>query len=156
CRYSGVAWYFRKTSSQSVCDSGGRVPTSGFHSTMDSPECVRRVTPPTTTIMKTSAQHAASQPAICLAFVRTGSNGSNERKADRWLARRMLRAGLHDGGGRRRDASHALRAVHGRMETAGRDPASAVANGLGGGFSEIPGDSRVPAREQGHGARRVQ
>src|SRR5438034_624300 len=35
----------------------------GCHSTMDKPECVRRVTPPTTTIAKTSAQQRKSQAA---------------------------------------------------------------------------------------------
>ena len=36
----------------------------GCHSVIDRPECVSRVTPPTTTIAKTSAQHASSQYAI--------------------------------------------------------------------------------------------
>ena len=40
---------------------GGSVPTIGCHSVIDSPECVRRVTPPTTTIANTSTQQAASQ-----------------------------------------------------------------------------------------------
>ena len=43
--------------------SGGSVPTIGCHSTIDRPECVRRVMPPTTTITNTSAQHASSQSA---------------------------------------------------------------------------------------------
>ena len=38
---------------------GGSVPTIGCHSTIDRPECVRRVTPPTTTIGNTRAQQAA-------------------------------------------------------------------------------------------------
>ena len=36
----------------------------GCHSTIDSPECVRRVTPPTTTIANNIAQHASNQMAI--------------------------------------------------------------------------------------------
>jgi hypothetical protein len=57
------------------------VPTIGCHSTIDKPECVRRVMPPTTTIAKTSAQHTSSHcghlPAVagciecCAVRVRT-------------------------------------------------------------------------------------
>ena len=36
----------------------------GCHSVIDSPECVSRVTPPTTTIANTSAQQINSQAAI--------------------------------------------------------------------------------------------
>ena len=43
--------------------SGGSVPTIGCHSVIDSPECVSRVTPPTTTIANTSAQQTNSQAA---------------------------------------------------------------------------------------------
>ena len=39
------------------------MPTIGCHSTIDSPECVSRVTPPTTTIANTSAQQTSSQIA---------------------------------------------------------------------------------------------
>ena len=39
---------------------GGSVPTIGCHSVIDNPECVSRVTPPTTTIANTSRQHTAS------------------------------------------------------------------------------------------------
>ena len=47
-----------------VSESGGSVPTIGCHSVIDRPECVSRVTPPTTTIAKTSAQQTNSQTAI--------------------------------------------------------------------------------------------
>ena len=43
--------------------SGGTVPTSGCHSTIDSPEWVSRVTPPTTTMANTIAAHNSSQRA---------------------------------------------------------------------------------------------
>src|SRR5665213_2470766 len=39
-------------------------PISGRHSTIESPECVSRVMPPTTTIAKTSAQQARSHAAM--------------------------------------------------------------------------------------------
>jgi hypothetical protein len=38
-----------------VCDSGGTIPVTGFHSTMDRPDCVSRVAPPTTTMANTRA-----------------------------------------------------------------------------------------------------
>ena len=40
------------------------MPLTGFHSTMDSPEWVSRVTPPRTTMTKTMAQQVSSQKAI--------------------------------------------------------------------------------------------
>ena len=43
---------------------GGIVPTSGCHSTIESPESVSLVTPPTTTMAKTRAQHMSNQIAI--------------------------------------------------------------------------------------------
>ena len=39
------------------------VPTIGCHSTIDKPECVSRVIPPTTTIANTRAQQISSQTA---------------------------------------------------------------------------------------------
>ena len=58
CWYSGVAWYLANAACQSASESGGSVPTIGCHSVIESPECVSRVTPPTTTIANTIAQHA--------------------------------------------------------------------------------------------------
>ncbi len=63
CRYSGVARYLSNATRQSCSVSGGSVPTIGCHSVIDSPEWVRRVTPPTTIIAKTSRQQARSQTA---------------------------------------------------------------------------------------------
>src|SRR5205809_622440 len=48
CRYSGVSLYFANVCSHCASDSGGIAPTIGCHSVIDKPECVRRVTPPTT------------------------------------------------------------------------------------------------------------
>src|SRR3954463_12395970 len=41
-------------------------PTSGAHSTIERPECVRRVMPPTMTIANTREQQISSQTATCL------------------------------------------------------------------------------------------
>src|SRR3990172_8321648 len=64
CRNSGVSWYLTNASRHCSSLSGGRVPTMGCHSTMESPEWVRRVTPPTTIIRKTVKQQMSSQAAI--------------------------------------------------------------------------------------------
>ena len=48
---------------QSDSDIGGSVPTIGCHSVIDNPECVRRVTPPTTIMANTSAQHSNNHAA---------------------------------------------------------------------------------------------
>ncbi len=66
CRYSGVSWYLSNASCHAASESGGSVPTIGCHSTIDRPEWVSRVTPPTTTIANTSAQHTSSHAATCL------------------------------------------------------------------------------------------
>ena len=62
-RYSGVCRYFSNTVCQSASESGGTVPTSGCHSTIESPEWVSRVTPPTTTIAATASAHTRSHVA---------------------------------------------------------------------------------------------
>src|SRR5215470_9199279 len=65
-RYSGICWYFANSVVQSAADSGGTTPTTGFHSVIESPDNVSRVTPPTTTIKKINPQqrksHAATEP----------------------------------------------------------------------------------------------
>src|SRR5215813_13659634 len=62
-RYSGISWYFANAADQSAADSGGTTPTTGCHSVIDKPDNVSRVTPPTTTIKKISAQQAKSHSA---------------------------------------------------------------------------------------------
>src|SRR5262252_4256969 len=62
-RYSGTSLYFANSTAQSAAESGGRTPTTGFHSVIDKPERVSRVMPPITTIKKISAQQASSQAA---------------------------------------------------------------------------------------------
>jgi hypothetical protein len=59
--YSGVAWYWANATFHCASVRGGKVPTIGCHSVIDRPECVRRVTPPTTTMANTSAQQTSSQ-----------------------------------------------------------------------------------------------
>src|SRR3972149_6944201 len=56
--YSGVCLYLSKVASHCGALSGGIAPMMGSHSTIERPERVRRVTPPRTTLMKTSAQQA--------------------------------------------------------------------------------------------------
>src|SRR5215831_3798091 len=63
-RYSGTFWYLANSAAQSVGESGGTMPISGFHSVIERPERVSRVMPPTTTIRKISPQQRNSHAAI--------------------------------------------------------------------------------------------
>ena len=60
CWYCVVAWYFSNSASQVLSLTGGIVPVTGLHSTMDSPDSVSRVAPPTSRVAKTSAATAHS------------------------------------------------------------------------------------------------
>src|SRR5512139_1021284 len=71
CLYSGVSLYFSKLSSHCASFSGGKVPRIGCHSTIDNPERVRRVMPPTTINMNSSVQQTSSQIATCLRILRS-------------------------------------------------------------------------------------
>ena len=62
-RYSGVSWYLSNSSSQCASLNGGSVPSSSRHSTMDRPERVRRVVPPSTTMKKIIAATMSSHRA---------------------------------------------------------------------------------------------
>ena len=53
--HSGVSRYFANSRSQSSAPNGGKTPVTRFHSVMLSPLSVRRVMPPTTTMVKTRA-----------------------------------------------------------------------------------------------------
>src|SRR5687768_3598914 len=50
------------------------VPTMGCHSTMDSPEWVSRVTPPTTTMANTRAQQTSNQMAMGFCMIKLKVN----------------------------------------------------------------------------------
>src|ERR1700726_4858777 len=65
-RYSGICRYFANSEAQSPADSGGTMPITGFHSVIDRPERVSRVTPPTTTIRKINPQQRNSHAVIGL------------------------------------------------------------------------------------------
>src|SRR5262249_15530484 len=54
CWYCGIAWYFSNSACHALSDRGGSAPVTGFHSVMESPDSVRRVAPPTSTMAKTS------------------------------------------------------------------------------------------------------
>jgi len=62
-RNSGDWRYLAKTSSHSAWLSGGTIPKIGSHSTIESPEPVSRVMPPSTTMAKTRPAHRASHSA---------------------------------------------------------------------------------------------
>ena len=62
--YSGIAWYFSNSDCHAASDIGGRAPVTGFHSVIDRPESVSRVSPPTSTIAATIAAMTSSHAAI--------------------------------------------------------------------------------------------
>src|ERR1051326_4040449 len=63
--YCGMRWYLWNASIQSAVESGGTAPTIGSHSVIESPEPVRRVSPPMVTmaaiIRATTTSH---QPTV--------------------------------------------------------------------------------------------
>ena len=59
-RYCGMAWYFSNSACQAGASSGGTTPVTGFHSTIDRPDSVSRVAPPTTKVRTISAATARS------------------------------------------------------------------------------------------------
>src|SRR6185437_14330257 len=60
-RYCGIAWYFVNSLCQSLSDSGGRTPVTGFHSTIERPDSVSRVAPPMMSVAKIMAAAQNSQ-----------------------------------------------------------------------------------------------
>src|SRR5262245_12080943 len=59
-RYCGIALYLSNSACQDGASSGGSTPVTGFHSTIESPDSVSRVAPPTTTVTTISAATASS------------------------------------------------------------------------------------------------
>ena len=57
--YCGMVLYLSNSACHCACDSGGTTPVTGFHSTIERPDCVSRVAPPTTTMANTSAARQA-------------------------------------------------------------------------------------------------
>src|SRR6267154_1726200 len=105
-RYSGVCLYFPKVSCHPASSRGGSAPTIGCHSTMDRPEWVSRVTPPTTTIANTSAQHASSHAATARLCAASCMNESMDRGFRHWMLRgtwvKVQGQGVYRQQGRRR------------------------------------------------------
>src|SRR6266513_1139944 len=86
-RYSGVCLYFPKVSCHPASSSGGTEPTIGCHSTIDRPEWVRRVMPPTTTIANTSAQQTSNQTETTRLCTVACMNQSTDRGFRHWMLR---------------------------------------------------------------------
>src|SRR5215471_16528686 len=56
-----MARYFSNSVRHCASESGGKVPLTGCHSTIDRPDSVRRVAPPTSTMTKIKAATTNSQ-----------------------------------------------------------------------------------------------
>src|SRR5436190_15959437 len=54
-RNCGMVLYLSNSACQAAASSGGTTPVTGFHSTIESPDSVRRVAPPTTSVANMSA-----------------------------------------------------------------------------------------------------
>src|SRR5262249_3739079 len=59
-RYCGMVLYFSNSTCHADASSGGTTPVTGFHSTIDSPDSVSRVAPPTTKVANMGAETASS------------------------------------------------------------------------------------------------
>src|SRR5271166_5889375 len=60
-RYCGIVLYFSNSACHALSSMGGKIPVTGFHSTMERPESVSLVAPPTTSVTKISAATVRSQ-----------------------------------------------------------------------------------------------
>src|SRR5215831_17806560 len=70
CRYCGINLYASNARSHSFALSGGSAPVTGFHSTIESPDSVSRVAPPTSTIaaISTATEMSHQRTARCGSF----------------------------------------------------------------------------------------
>src|SRR5215475_1202647 len=59
-RYCGMVLYLSNSARHADASSGGTTPVTGFHSTIDRPDSVSRVAPPTTTVTNIRAATASS------------------------------------------------------------------------------------------------
>ena len=59
--YSGNSLYFSKDSCHCNSFNGGKIPIIGFHSTIDKPDCVNLVIPPTRIIKIIKKQEISNQ-----------------------------------------------------------------------------------------------
>src|ERR1041385_6482303 len=66
-RYCGIAWYLVNSPCHCFCDKGGSTPVTGFHSTIERPDSVSRVAPPTISVRKIIAaahsSHSRTAPS---------------------------------------------------------------------------------------------
>src|SRR6476620_10024542 len=59
-RYCGMVWYFANSARHWSSEVGGSTPVIGFHSTIDRPDSVKRVAPPTIKVRKIIAAAMSS------------------------------------------------------------------------------------------------
>src|SRR5436190_5978547 len=60
-RYCGMALYLSNSTCHALASSGGTTPVTGFHSTIERPDSVSRVAPPTVSVTNIKAAIANSQ-----------------------------------------------------------------------------------------------
>ena len=87
-----MVWYFANSACQLFSENGGSTPVIGFHSTMERPDSVNRVAPPTTRVKKIIAAVASSHSrtarrsildALAVSGIRVCSGKCRVRRAER-------------------------------------------------------------------------
>src|SRR3954462_5410229 len=68
-RYCGMVLYLSNSTCQACASSGGSTPVTGFHSTIDRPDSVSRVAPPTTTVTTIRAATTSSHTRMARRLV---------------------------------------------------------------------------------------
>src|ERR1700704_1812783 len=71
-----MALYLSNSACQALSSSGGKTPVTGFHSTIDSPDSVSRVAPPTTRVTAISAATASSHSRRARGLDRGSGDGA--------------------------------------------------------------------------------
>src|SRR5712691_2371288 len=85
--YWGIVRYFSNSARQPAASSGGTVPVTGFHSTIDRPDSVSRVAPPTTTVTNISAATARSHSRTARRLLGAGDGARDMRLLACWRRR---------------------------------------------------------------------
>src|SRR5258705_363505 len=139
-RYCGMAWYFSNSARQPDAFSGGTTPVTGFHSTIDRPDSVSRVAPPTTSVTNISAATASSQRRT--ARRRGGGAGGRGRSGRCGLGGEEIR-------GRFGDPPFGSEALCGKLLAHGKAPPGDI---FGGAAPAMLARDRASNREAKAGA----
>src|SRR5205809_6394996 len=91
-RYCGMILYLSNSACQAAASNGGKTPVTGFHSTIESPDSVSRVAPPTTRVTAISAATASSHSRRARGLDRGSEDDAGMITSVAWKRRRPYRA----------------------------------------------------------------